>query len=70
MFFSNELCESDIHIIAVPTPLIKKEITCDLSFVKEAVNQVTKVLKKNNLIILVSTCPVGTTNLIRVTSIK
>ena len=64
MTFSSELIESDIYIIAVPTPLIQKQITCDLSYVKEAINKVSKILKKNDLIILVSTCPVGTTNLI------
>ena len=62
MFFSDELKEADVYFIAVPTPLLKNETNCDISFVDKAVKSVSKILKPNNIVILVSTCPVGTTN--------
>ena len=54
------LYESDIFLIAVPTP-IKKNKEPDISFVKSAVKNICKVLKKNNTVILESTIPVGAT---------
>ena len=55
---------AEIYIIAVPTPLDDKERP-DLSFIKEAISNLTDILKKGDLIILESTSPVGTTELIR-----
>ncbi len=52
--------ESDVFLIAVPTPFMDGHKP-DLSYVKAAVESIAPVLKKNNLIILESTCPVGTT---------
>ncbi len=54
------LHESDIFLIAVPTP-IKKNKEPDISFVKSAAKDICKVLKKNNTVILESTIPVGAT---------
>ena len=54
---------ADIHIIAVPTPF-KANHEPDLSYVKSAVAKLIKVVKEQDLIILESTSPVGTTELI------
>ena len=57
-------CDADIFIIAVPTPFnknIKVIPTPDISHVLDAVESIIPFLKKNNLIILESTSPVGTT---------
>jgi UDP-N-acetyl-D-mannosaminuronic acid dehydrogenase len=57
---SIEVSESDIFIIAVPTPF-KEDHKPDISFVEEAARSLAPYLKKGNLVILESTCPVGTT---------
>lgn len=59
--------EADIFIIAVPTPF--KEIdgnpkAPDLSYVETATRTIAPFLREGNLIILESTSPVGTTELI------
>ncbi len=51
--------ESDIFIICVPTPLLNKK--ADLLYVKRAGESISKVLKKDNLVILESTVPPKTT---------
>ena len=56
--------ESDIYIIAVPTPFLKKIEEYpkpDISFVIAAIKSITNLLKKGDLVIIESTCPVGTT---------
>lgn len=61
---STKLKESDAFIIAVPTPFKKDKednLEPDLSYLKDAVKSISKVLKKGDLIILESTSPVGTT---------
>lgn len=60
--FSNKITESDIFVIAVPTP-IKTDKSADLSYVENAIDLIIPLLKKDNLIILESTCPVGTSEL-------
>ena len=55
---------SDVYIIAVPTPL-NEQNKPDISFIKEAVLHLNKILKKGDLIILESTSPIGTTEKIR-----
>lgn len=57
---STQPIESDIFIIAVPTPF-QSEYQPDLSFVEKACRSIAKVLKPKNLVILESTSPVGTT---------
>lgn len=57
---------ADVFIIAVPTPFLpvknKGQVPePDLSYVKSASRSVAKVLKKGDLVVLESTCPVGTT---------
>lgn len=51
---------SDVFIIAVPTPF-KDEHQPDLKFVKAATLAIAPFLQNNNLVILESTSPVGTT---------
>lgn len=48
--------ESDVFIIAVPTPNMNNKFkACDLSYVKSAVNSIKPFLKKNNTIVIEST---------------
>jgi UDP-N-acetyl-D-mannosaminuronic acid dehydrogenase len=51
---------ADAFVIAVPTPLID-ERTPDVSYIEAAAKSIAPVLAKNNLVILESTSPVGTT---------
>lgn len=52
--------ESDVFIIAVPTPLTKEK-KADLSLVKTAAESIIPVLRPRNLVVLESTSPPGTT---------
>lgn len=55
---------SEIFIITVPTPVIKKAHKIpepDISYVLQAAESISKVIKEDDLIIIESTCPVGTT---------
>ncbi len=54
---------ADTYVIAVPTP-IKNDKTADLSFVYQAVDQIATHLKKDDLLIVESTIPVGSTRAI------
>jgi len=54
------LKNSDVVLICVPTPLDKLK-NPDLSYVKETTKEIAKYLKKEQLIILESTCPPETT---------
>ena len=56
----SEIEKSDIFIIVVPTP-IDKEKNPDTSFVNDVIINLLPILEKDNLIIIESTCPVGTT---------
>lgn len=51
---------ADIYIITVPTP-VTDENEPDISFVKAAIESIAPHLQKNNLVIIESTSPVGTT---------
>ncbi|WP_375409521.1 UDP-N-acetyl-D-mannosamine dehydrogenase [uncultured Methylobacterium sp.] len=51
---------ADAYLIAVPTP-IRDDHSADLSFVEAALSSIAPVLKRGDLIIIESTCPVGTT---------
>ncbi len=53
---------ADVFIIAVPTP-INEDTTADISFVEKAVDTIVPVIEPGNMIIIESTCPVGTTEL-------
>tara|TARA_B100000780_G_scaffold271011_1_gene231463 strand:- start:1073 stop:2347 length:1275 start_codon:yes stop_codon:yes gene_type:complete len=54
---------ADAFIIAVPTP-INNDKQADTSFVQAAIKKIAPVLKKGDLVVLESTCPVGTTELV------
>lgn len=51
---------ADAFVVAVPTPLANGNVP-DLSHVRSAVGQVALVLAKDNLVVIESTSPVGTT---------
>lgn len=51
---------ADTHIITVPTPVMKDH-SPDMSFVNAATHAIASVLKSNDMIILESTSPIGTT---------
>jgi UDP-N-acetyl-D-mannosaminuronic acid dehydrogenase len=52
--------EADVFLIAVPTPL-KNGIEPDISFVESAIRMIIPYLREDNVVILESTSPVGTT---------
>lgn len=56
-----EPIKADIFIIAVPTPF-KDDHEPDLSFVESATEKIAPYVEPGNLVILESTCPVGTTD--------
>jgi len=58
--------KADIFLICVPTPIQYEENNKpDLSYVKSAVNEILPLLDDGNLIILESTSPVGTVDMIK-----
>ncbi len=59
MDFSLEAQPADVFIIAVPTPITDSK-KADLRFVKQAANNISKVLKSGNLVVVESTVPPGT----------
>jgi len=52
---------ADIYIVTVGTPIQRPSLEPNLDHVRSAVLEVAKVLRPNNLVILRSTVPVGTT---------
>ena len=59
---ANEIQEADIYVVAVPTPIDQSNGQADLSFVRDAFESIASVLEAGSLIIIESTCPVGTTD--------
>lgn len=55
-----EIQPADVYLVVVPTPF-KKDYTADLSYVDEAINSLIPNLKPEDMVIIESTCPVGTT---------
>lgn len=55
--------EADIFMICVPTP-VSEERGADLSYVRQATETISPFLKPGNLVILESTSPPGTTEMI------
>ena len=60
MRFRTQVEESDVFIIAVPTPLNKEMKMADLKHVRSAAEMISPHLRKDNLVILESTVPPGT----------
>jgi len=56
----SQIKNADIVLLCVPTPLTKKNLP-DLSFLENAVKEVSKYLKHGSLVILESTVSTGTT---------
>ena len=58
--------EADTFIITVPTPYVKEDLSCDLSFVISACNSILPVLRKGNVVIIESTiAPMSTDEVIK-----
>ena len=57
---STKVDYADVFIIAVPTPLDKSVKVADLKYVQSAAKMIYPFLKKDNLVILESTVPPGT----------
>ena len=67
LHFSNELSKSDVFYIAVPTPFYQDETgshKADLKYVESAGRMAGKVLEAPNLVILESTVPPHTTEML------
>ena len=60
---TNDAPEADAFVIAVPTPF-KEERQPDLRYVEQAARTIAPRLRAGNLVILESTSPVGTTELL------
>lgn len=57
---STTAAESDVFVIAVPTPIKHDTKEADLDAVVDATHSILKVLRKGNLVVLESTVPPGT----------
>jgi UDP-N-acetyl-D-mannosaminuronic acid dehydrogenase len=57
---TQKIVPSDIYMICVPTPITQSNEP-DVSYVISAAHEIASVLKPGDLVILESTCPVGTT---------
>jgi UDP-N-acetyl-D-mannosaminuronic acid dehydrogenase len=60
-YATNQIVAADCFIIAVPTPF-KENKKADLSYVWSAAESIATVLKKDDVVILESTVPVGATD--------
>lgn len=60
IIFTDQLSKSNFFFICLPTP-VKKNLSCDLSYIYKAAKKISFVLEANNIIIIESTVPVGTT---------
>ena len=63
---STQPSPADAFVIAVPTPVIEvgSELAPDLSFITAAITAISVCLEQGNLVVLESTSPVGTTDMI------
>ena len=58
--------EANTFIITVPTPYVKDDLSCDLSYVISACNSILPVLNKGNVVIIESTiAPMSTDEVIK-----
>ena len=65
-FLKASICPelADIYLIVVPTPF-KSNHQPDISLVEDAITKISPILKSNDLVIIESTSPVGTTEKMR-----
>ena len=61
LIISSKILISDIYIITVGTPLKNKKKVPDINILSKSIFQISNLIKKNDLIILRSTVPIGTT---------
>lgn len=66
----NDVEEADVFIIAVPTPLDDYNRIADLTYIKKATDMISKVLEKDNLVVLESTVPPTTSERIIIPRIE
>ena len=59
---NTKIMEAEFYIIVVPTPF-KENYNPDLSYVQNAIDSIIPILKPCDNVIIESTCPVGTTEL-------
>jgi len=59
LLFSSRIKEANVFVISVPTPITGKK-KANLEFVKKAAEDINKVIKDRNLVIIESTVPPGT----------
>ncbi len=64
MRFKTQPEEADVFLIAVPTPLDKDAKIADLSYVKKACQSIKNHVKEHTLVVVESTVPPGTCELI------
>jgi UDP-N-acetyl-D-mannosaminuronic acid dehydrogenase len=63
---ATDITPADVFVIAVPTPFAKDgNHTPDISYIVSAATSVASVLKKGDVVVLESTSPVGTTDILR-----
>ena len=60
---SEQMGSANIHVIAVPTP-VSPDGRPDISVVEEVARGIKKVARPGDLVIIESTCPVGTANVV------
>lgn len=58
---ANQPVPADVFIISVPTPIDDSDKRPDLSHVLDSVKRISGLLHPDNLVIIESTCPAGTT---------
>lgn len=58
--FSTNIIAAEIYIITVPTPLNSK-FEPDISYVNNAIESIIPYIKPSDLVLIESTCPIGTT---------
>ena len=61
LLLSQQAEPADIHVIAVPTPVDMSEQP-DISIVEDVARVIKGVVRQGDLVIIESTCPVGTAN--------
>ena len=59
---STNITPAEIYIITVPTPL-NTEYKPDISYVNNAIESIIPHIKPGNLVLIESTCPIGTTEI-------
>lgn len=54
---SEEVCQADVFVVSVQTPLHKRKKEADLSYIVSAINSILPHLREGNLIVIESTMP-------------